>query len=106
MLRARLSQQDLIRNELFLKDVFARFLSFKSYSLYFPRSENDALIASFGPALDTAVHLPAERRIMTPLVLEGRLLGVFIAKGAAWPRRAPCSACFPASGPWPSPSFS
>jgi len=83
MLRARLSQQDLIRNELFLKDVFARFLSFKSYSLYFPRSENDALIASFGPALDTAVHLPAERRIMMPLVLEGRLLGVFIAKGAS-----------------------
>jgi len=85
MLRARLSQQDLIRNELFLKDAFARFFSFKSYSLYFPRPDNDALVASFGTALNTAVHLPKEKRIMVPLVLEGRLLGVFIAKGAALP---------------------
>lgn len=85
MLRARLSQQDLIRNELFLKDAFARFFSFKSYSLYFPRTDNDALVASFGTALDAAVHLPKEKRVMVPLVLEGRLLGVFIAKGAGLP---------------------
>lgn len=86
MIRARLSQQDLIRNELFLKDVFARFFSFKSHSLYFPKSGGDALVVQFGPDLATAVHLPSERRVMTPLVTDdGHLLGVFVARGASLP---------------------
>jgi GGDEF domain-containing protein/tetratricopeptide (TPR) repeat protein len=83
MVRARLDQRDLILNEPFIKDVFARFMAFKSYSLYFPRSADDALAGAFGPDLDVAVHLPAERRVLTPLVDEGRLLGVFMAKGAS-----------------------
>jgi GGDEF domain-containing protein/tetratricopeptide (TPR) repeat protein len=83
MILACLGQRDLIANEHLLKDVFARFITFKSSSLYFPRGEDDALAASFGPTLEQSMHLPAERRVLTPLVDEGRLLGVFVAKGAS-----------------------
>lgn len=85
MQRAPFGQRDLILNEHFLKDVFSRFLSFKAYNLYFPRSAEDPLAEAFGPELGLAVHLPGERRVMIPLADEGRLLGVFMAKGASLP---------------------
>ena len=78
-----LTQRDLIAHELFLRDVFSRFITFKTHSLYFPKSEDDALAAGFGPQCATAVHLPAERKVMTPLCADGRLLGVFVARGAS-----------------------
>ncbi|MFP5258957.1 MAG: tetratricopeptide repeat protein [Acidobacteriota bacterium] len=78
-----LTQRDLIAHEHFLRDIFSRFLAFKTHSLYFPKSENDALAAGFGPECATAVHLPAERKVMTPLCADGRLLGVFVARGAS-----------------------
>jgi len=80
---ASLSQRDIIANEHFLKDVFSRFLTFKTYSLFFPKAEDGTLAAGFGPDYAMAVHLPAERKVMTPLVAEGRLLGVFVARGAS-----------------------
>ncbi len=82
MARARLTQQDLIVQEPFLKDVFSRFLTFKSYSLYFPRADDEAMAESFGPALDTAVHLETEKRVLVPLASGGQLLGMFVARGA------------------------
>ncbi|MGE4539535.1 MAG: tetratricopeptide repeat protein [Desulfovibrio sp.] len=78
---ASVTQRDLIANEQFLRDVFARFLSFKTHSLFFPR-EDDGLLAGFGPEHDQAVHLPAERKVLIPLAGAGRLLGVFVARGA------------------------
>ncbi|MHC1713910.1 MAG: tetratricopeptide repeat protein [Solidesulfovibrio sp.] len=83
MALASLTQRDLITHELFLKDVFSRFLTFKTCSLYFPRADDDAVAASFGEGFATAVHLPQERKVLAPLVADGRLLGVFVARGAS-----------------------
>jgi len=80
---ASLSQRDLIAREPFFKDVFSRFLAFKTYSLYFPKPGDDALAVGFGPEYGLAVHLPAERKVLIPLVEGGRLLGVFVARGAS-----------------------
>ncbi len=80
---APLTQRDLITHELFLKDVFSRFLTFKSHSLYFPRSADDAAATGFGDAFSTAVHLGAERKVLVPLANDGKLLGVFVARGAS-----------------------
>jgi diguanylate cyclase (GGDEF)-like protein len=85
MIGARLTQRDLIVGEHAIRDVFARFFSFKAHSLYFPRPEDASPTASFGPNLDTAMHLPGERRVLTPLTHEGRLMGVFVARGAVLP---------------------
>uniref|UniRef100_I2Q670 GGDEF domain-containing protein n=1 Tax=Desulfovibrio sp. U5L TaxID=596152 RepID=I2Q670_9BACT len=82
---APLSQRDLILHEQFLKDVFSRFLSFKTYSLFFPPTADDPMAAGFGEGYAQAAHLPAERKVLTPLVAEGRLLGVFVARGASLP---------------------
>ncbi len=80
---ASLSQRDLILHEQFLRDVFSRFLSFKTYSLFFPRTADDPMAAGFGPDYGLAVHLPAERKVLAPLAADGRLLGVFVARGAS-----------------------
>ena len=85
MIGARLTQRDLIVGEHAIRDVFARFFSFKAHSLYFPRPEDASPTASFGPNLDTAMHLPGERRVLTPLTHEGQLMGVFVARGAVLP---------------------
>jgi GGDEF domain-containing protein/Tfp pilus assembly protein PilF len=78
-----LTQRDLIAHEHFLRDIFSRFLPFKTHSLYFPKSTDDALAIGFGSDCATAVHLPAERKVMVPLCAQGRLLGVFVARGAS-----------------------
>ena len=80
---ATLTQHDLIAHEHVLRDIFSRFLAFKTHSLYFPKTADDALAAGFGPDFATAVSLPGERRVMVPLCAEGRLLGVFVARGAS-----------------------
>lgn len=77
-----LTRRDLITFEHFLRDEIARFLPFTAYSLYFPRS----LDAGDGPmaevAAGRAAWVPEEKRVLLPLALNGRLLGVFVAKGA------------------------
>ncbi|MHC1790357.1 tetratricopeptide repeat-containing diguanylate cyclase [Solidesulfovibrio sp.] len=83
MSSAALTQRDLIAHEHFLRDIFSRFLTFKTHSLYFPKSADDALAVAFGPDFATAVHLSGERKVMTPLCAGGRLLGVFVARGAS-----------------------
>lgn len=76
-----LDGRDLISFELALKDEFARFLPFDSYSLYFPDyfDENSALWQEL--ASGRAVHLPGERSLLVPLMRQGTLLGVFVARG-------------------------
>jgi len=78
-----LAQSDLIACEQFLRDVFSRFLTFKTHSLYFPRAGDDPAAEGFGPDFSLAAHLSAERKVLIPLCAEGRLLGVFIARGAS-----------------------
>lgn len=82
MALAPLTQRDLITHELFLKDVFSQFFTFKSYSLYFPRCVADA-VAEFGEGFATATHLSRERKVLVPLAAGGNLLGVFVARGAS-----------------------
>ncbi len=77
-----LAQRDLIAGEQFLREVFSRFLNFKTHSLYFPRAADDPAAGGFGPDFSQAVHLPAERKVLIPLAEAGRLLGVFVARGA------------------------
>jgi GGDEF domain-containing protein/Tfp pilus assembly protein PilF len=79
-----LGSQDLIRFEHALKDEIAAFIPFTSYSLYFPQEmpfemrDPDAEPGGIGAL---AIHLPSERKLLLPLVQEGRFLGVFQARG-------------------------
>ncbi len=77
----RLSRRDLITCEHLLAQDVASFLPYASYSLAFPKSLDQ------GEALEAlhrgeTVYLPKERRVLLPLVAQGALLGVFVAKGA------------------------
>lgn len=76
-----LDGRDLISFELALKDEIARFLPFDSYSLYFPDyfDEDSALWQEL--ASGKAVHLSGERSLLVPLMRQGMLLGVFVARG-------------------------
>ncbi len=79
--------QDLIRFEHALKDEIAAFIPFSSYSLYFPQEmplemrDPDAEPGGIGAL---AIHLPSERKLLLPLVREGRFLGVFQARGVSF----------------------
>ena len=77
----RLTRKDLIRHEHFLKDAIASFISFKSYSLFFPYSVTGPLRESLGEDFDKPAFLPREHRLLLPLRGEDGLLGVFVAKG-------------------------
>ncbi|WP_256128261.1 tetratricopeptide repeat-containing diguanylate cyclase [Desulfolutivibrio sulfoxidireducens] len=79
--RVKLTPQDLITFEHFLKDALSAFLPFRSSSLYFPQSLPGDTARSIGADFNQAVHLPEEGRVLLPLAFEGGLLGVFVAKG-------------------------
>lgn len=77
-----LDRRDLITFEHFLRDEIAAFLPLSSYSLYFPKTlDPDADGPMAEVAAGRAAYVPAERRLLLPLALNGRLLGVFVAKG-------------------------
>jgi GGDEF domain-containing protein len=71
--KAGLRRHDLVELEPLLRAGFARFFSFVSHGLYFP-CENIPRQPQW---------LPRERRLLIPLVLDGKTLGVFIAAGVA-----------------------
>jgi len=71
--KAELRRHDLIELEPLLREGFARFFSFVSHGLYFPR-ENIPHEPQW---------LPRERRLLIPLAVDGRALGVFMAGGVA-----------------------
>lgn len=74
--RVRLTRRDLIRYEHDLGEKLSAFFTFSAHSLYFPKSANSR--AHDGGGLR---HLPDEHRLLLDLVLDGELLGVFVAKG-------------------------
>ncbi|MDR3640014.1 MAG: diguanylate cyclase [Humidesulfovibrio sp.] len=67
-----LTRQDLIDMEHSLKDAIRSFLPFTSYSLYFPREGDRTPELRFDAG---------SRELVLPLVLGGRNLGVFVARG-------------------------
>lgn len=71
---ARLIRQDLIAGEHALKDSLQAFVTFKSYSLYFPPPD------SAGGPLE-AEYLRGEQKLLLPLILDDELLGMFMARG-------------------------
>ena len=71
--KAGLCRHDLIELEPLLCEALARFFSFTSHGLYFPR-ENIPLEPQW---------LPRERKLLMPLVLDGQTLGVLMAGGVA-----------------------
>jgi diguanylate cyclase (GGDEF)-like protein len=70
----RLTRQDVIAGEHAVKDALQAFVSFKSYSLYFPPPQTRA------QSLE-AVHLRGEQKLLLPLILDGELYAMFMAKG-------------------------
>lgn len=68
----QLTRQDLIDLEHSLKDAIRAFLPFTTYSLYFPRE------GSQPPSLR---YDAGSRELILPLMLCGRALGVFVARG-------------------------
>jgi GGDEF domain-containing protein len=71
--KAGLCRHDLIELEPLLREGLARFLSFTSHGLYFPR-ENIPRDPQW---------LPRERKLLIPLAVDGQTLGVFMADGVA-----------------------
>ncbi|WBF68665.1 tetratricopeptide repeat protein [Desulfovibrio subterraneus] len=69
--RTTLTRHDLITYDHLLAEAVSRFLPFKSYSLYFPKGKQPA----------EAVWDPSDRKLLLPLQLQGRMLGVFVARG-------------------------
>ncbi|HCX34336.1 MAG TPA: diguanylate cyclase, partial [Rhodocyclaceae bacterium] len=77
-----LTRQDLIDMEHSLKDAIRSFAPFTSYSLYFPREGDRAPMLRYDAAA---------RELLLPLTLDGRCLGVFVARGVRLkaPKAAP-----------------
>ena len=73
-----LDRQDLVEYEHALKDAIHQFLPFATYSLFFPRSDQDQ--AEVRPE-----YRAADSEVFLPLVLRGRLLGWFVARGVKLP---------------------
>ncbi|MFW5490338.1 MAG: diguanylate cyclase domain-containing protein [Desulfovibrio sp.] len=79
-----LSAQDLILHERELQATLARFITFKSSSLYFPKDTGEQAVAdetTFDPSSGKAVYLKDEHRLLLPLVHRDKPLGVFLARG-------------------------
>lgn len=84
--RIRLTRRDLIRYENLLRDSLSRVISFKSYSLFFPRT----------PVAPEAVWEPQDRKLLIPLILKGELLGIFVARGVGGRPARTLLAAYPA----------
>jgi GGDEF domain-containing protein/Tfp pilus assembly protein PilF len=87
----RLTRQDLIRFEHFLKDEIGALLPFKSYSLYFPQTVGAEMLGedAQGRPEFHGVALNAERKVLIPLALGDELLAVFASRGVSL--RAPAT---------------
>ena len=72
-----LDKSDLIRFEPILKASLSSLLRFNSYSLYFPRE----IPAGMRQGNDI-VPIIEKDRVLLPLVVDERFLGIFLAKGA------------------------
>lgn len=83
-----LSRQELIDHEHALKDAVSEFLTFSSYSLFFPRTDADPFEA--GSSAEPEFR-KEDGELFLPLVLRGELLGYFVARGVrlAAPRVGP-----------------
>lgn len=83
-----LSRQELIDHEHALKDAISEFLPFSSYSLFFPRTDEDPHEA--GSRAEPEFR-KEDGELFLPLVLRGELLGYFVARGVrlAAPRVGP-----------------
>ncbi|MDR3320227.1 MAG: tetratricopeptide repeat protein [Desulfovibrio sp.] len=67
----QLMPRDLLEMENLLRRNLAGFFTFSGHALYFPTD----------PAQHSLKLLPGERRLLLPLAVEGRMLGVFMARG-------------------------
>ena len=77
---ARLTRRDLIRHEARVREMLADFLHFGSSALFFPDAAK-AVLPDMPGADGLPVHLSKERRLLLPLVQDGAVLAVFVAKG-------------------------
>ena len=71
-----LDKSDLIRFESVIKESLSSLFSFKSYSLYFPQEIPESMLKGHE-------HVPIveKDRALLPLVINGRFLGIFLARG-------------------------
>jgi diguanylate cyclase (GGDEF)-like protein len=80
-MRADIDKSDLIRFERVLKDSLSSLLSFKSYSLYFPREIPRGMQKD-----GDMVPVIEKDRVLLPLAVDDRFLGVFLARGTLPPQ--------------------
>ncbi len=71
-----IDQDDLIRFESILKDTLSSLFSFKSYSLWFPREIPRGMAQG-----REVVPVIEKDRVLLPLLVNDRFLGVFLARG-------------------------
>ena len=83
-----LTPQELIDVEHTLKEALAGYVSFDSYSLFFPKEGQRGHAPTTRPVPEYRVDT---KELILPLVLDNRLLGYFLAKGVRLkaPRSAP-----------------
>lgn len=75
-MRPDLDKSDLIRFERILKDSLSSLFTFKSYSLYFPREIPQGMLRG-----RDMVPVIEKDRVLLPLAVKDRFLGIFLAKG-------------------------
>ena len=75
-----LRAEDLILSEETIKATLNDFLPHRSGSIYFPQTLPSGMQGN-ASAEHTVLAFPEEDKILLPLVLEGRCLGIYLAKG-------------------------
>lgn len=79
--RMRLERQDLITLEPELRQAMSAFLPYSSYGLYFPaHPPSDMLAPEDGGQHIVPVYHPKEKKALLPLLLDGELLAIFVAR--------------------------
>ncbi|AGW14972.1 tetratricopeptide repeat-containing diguanylate cyclase [Megalodesulfovibrio gigas] len=76
-----LLRQDLVAYEPLLKESLGRFIAFKAGHLFFPQSLPAETRGEDGAY--RAAHLARERKVLVPLLFEGKLLGMMVLKGVS-----------------------
>ncbi len=79
--RVRLTRQDLIAFEHFLRDSIRAFLPFTSASLHFPQPGQVPGGQEFAPFGNEPVYFKDQAELALPLTLDGELMGCFMARG-------------------------
>jgi diguanylate cyclase (GGDEF)-like protein len=77
----RLERQDLLRFAPLLQESIGRFLPMSSHTLLFPNRLKERSRIAEAVREGRAIYSTRDKKVLVPLVLDGELLGVFVAGG-------------------------